>query len=74
MSRSHQHTPIFGNCNGSEKQDKRNANQALRARARVSLRNGDDVLPLMREVSNIWTHGKDGKHYRKNTTPAMMRK
>lgn len=65
MSRSYRHTPIFGNCLcHSEKQDKRLANRRWRRIVRYVLRTGDsELLPLQREVSNVWSFGKDGKRY-----------
>ncbi len=66
MSRSYRHSPFRGITTArSEKYDKREANQALRAASRSTLRrcsNYDDLLmPVMREVSNVWTFAKDGK-------------
>ncbi len=76
MTRSYQHTPIFGNCLcDSEKRDKRIANRAWRRIVRVKLHTGTtEVLPLQREVSNVWDFGKDGKHWRSNYDPKWMRK
>lgn len=62
MSRSRKRTPITGNCKcDSEKQEKRKANRRLRRIVRASVRVGADPLPVIREVSNVWTWGKDGK-------------
>jgi len=70
MSRSRQHNPITGCCNGSDKQDKRIANRRLRHRINRVLKRGigvasDAVYPIMREVSSIWAFTKDGKQYLK---------
>jgi len=66
MSRSYRHTPVIGNCSHSDKPGKVNANRTLRTHVRQALRNCDDfdglVLPLLREVSNVWSFPKDGKH------------
>ena len=67
MSRSRQRTPITGNCVcRSEKDEKRTANRKLRRKTREALRVDDDPfpLPVMREVSNAWLWGKDGKSWR----------
>ncbi len=64
MSRSKRKTPITGitTCE-SEKQDKRKANRKLRRKTREEIKKGNDTLPLLREVSNVWDFGKDGKWY-----------
>jgi hypothetical protein len=66
MARSYRHNPIIGiTLAKSEKEDKRFANRTLRAASRLALVNCQDyddlVLPLMREVSNVWSFAKDGK-------------
>ena len=74
MSRSYRKTPIFGNCIcRSEKKDKRIANRAFRRIVRHCLRTGQE-LPLKREVSNVWSWGKDGKRWWSNYTVESMRK
>lgn len=75
MSRSYRHVPIFGNCLcRSEKKDKRLANRALRRIVRHCIKLGVEVLPVQREVSNVWSWGKDGKSYWHNFTQEAMRK
>lgn len=60
MSRSHRHTPIHGNCAGSEKQDKQLASRKLRRTGRVCDR---------------YTFAKDGKHrFDPIEQPELMRK
>jgi len=71
MARSRKKTPIFPNtCEETEKDEKRKANRALRRAVRVELDKAQDpeivdevVMPEMREVSDSWTWGKDGKRY-----------
>ncbi len=63
VSMSRKHVPIWGIAGGSDKQDKRKANRALRRLVRESLGAGRDVLPVMREVSDVWVWSKDGKCY-----------
>ncbi|MBY0548513.1 MAG: hypothetical protein K2W95_14615 [Candidatus Obscuribacterales bacterium] len=71
MSRSFRHTPIIGNAGTSDKDCKRTANRCARHSVRHLLRStlttGDDfdalVLPLLREVSNVYDFSKDGRHY-----------
>lgn len=68
MSRSRRKTPIFGmtNCR-SEYQDKRIWHGRLRAQARTKLATlvvdefDGAVIPEVRDVSNPWSMGKDGK-------------
>jgi hypothetical protein len=68
MSRSFKHTPISGNtyCH-SEKDDKRLANRAERRIVRNILDTASDLdnilLPIKREVSDVWGFGKDGRHW-----------
>jgi hypothetical protein len=66
MARSYRHNPIIGMTTArSEKEDKRYANRTLRAACREALVNCEDydalVMPLMREVANVWSFAKDGK-------------
>lgn len=65
MSRSIRKSPFIGNCSTSDKPGKVLANRALRARARQTLYNCCDldnlVMPVLREVSNVWSFPKDGK-------------
>jgi hypothetical protein len=67
MSNSKKKHPIVARtCAESEKKDKRSANRALRRTVNSSLRNADFenyVVPLIREVSNVWSFAKDGKIY-----------
>lgn len=64
MSRSVRRTPIAGldpQC--SEKEAKREANRRLRRAVRQALHRGVEILPLLREVSNVWGFPKDGKRW-----------
>lgn len=66
MSRSFRKTPIVGITTArSEKDDKRFANRCERHRARQAIRTCRDfdalVLPLKREMSDLWDFAKDGK-------------
>jgi hypothetical protein len=50
----------------SEKKDKQLANRALRHHVKRILHSDPETespLPVMREVSNVWNMGKDGKNY-----------
>lgn len=75
MARSRRKTPIIGIavCD-SEKPWKRGANRKLRCAVRAAMSRGDDVLPELREVSNVWTFGKDGKHYDADLESRHLRK
>ncbi len=62
MSRSFKKTPIVGiTACKSEKQDKRDANRKHRRISKQKITFSSAPLPLMKEVSNIWGFGKDGK-------------
>ena len=62
MSRSFRHTPISASTGGSsEKFDKQKANRKLRSAVKVAMEKGEEVLPVLREVSDIWVFNKDGK-------------
>ena len=75
MSRSKRKTPIFGMTTAeSEKQDKRKANRLLRRLSRAMLGQGEELLPVIREVSSVWAFDKDGKRYRRGAQSEDMRK
>lgn len=66
MARSRKQTPVSGNtCANSEKADKLAAHRRERRKVRQTLHvePESEVLPLTREVSNVWAFAKDGKHY-----------
>ncbi|CAN5617202.1 hypothetical protein BH11CYA1_BH11CYA1_44160 [soil metagenome] len=82
MSRSFRHTPVIGNaCAASDKPGKQIANRTLRMHERICLRKAmlscdgfeNLVMPLLREVSNVWSFPKDGKH-RMNPNGSYYRK
>ena len=63
MSHSYKHTPIQGitTCH-SDKPYKVRANRRHRREVKAAIKSGEyEVLPLKREVSNVWMFGKDGK-------------
>lgn len=64
MSHSYRINKIVGNtCKTSEKKDKTNANKKLRRLVKVRIARQTETLPLLKELSNIWSFAKDGKHY-----------
>lgn len=64
MSRSHLKNKIFGyTCKTSEKWDKTNANKKLRRLVKVRSAKHYEILPLLKEISSIWSFAKDGKPY-----------
>lgn len=67
MARSYRHTPIMGNCSHSDKPGKVKAHRSLRANVRMAFANCRDyddlIVPILREVSNVWDFPKDGKHF-----------
>ena len=72
MSRSYRHTPIISNTTArSDKPGKMIANRTLRARARPTLIGCRDFenlsMPLLREVSGVWSFPMDGKHRLRKT-------
>jgi hypothetical protein len=46
----------------------------LRRRVHVALIHGDEVLPLLREVSSVWCWPKDGKFWCWDAEPKWLRK
>jgi hypothetical protein len=75
MSRSRRKVPIAGITTArSEAPDKYHNNHKLRQRVKVALRKEAEVLPVMREVSNIWLMAKDGKRWFGNTFLKVFRK
>lgn len=64
MSRSFRRTSVTGMTTArSEKWHKRRARHVWRQAAKVALREGQEVLPLLREVSSVWLMPKDGKQW-----------
>ncbi len=78
MSRSERKTPITGITTAtSGKQDKRIANRQLRRRVKqlLDVNPATEVLPLEREVSDVWLMDKDGKiRFDPERHPDLMRK
>lgn len=64
MSRSRKKTPISGiTCAESEKADKKIWHSRLRAKTRIALKRGDEILPEEDDASNPYLMAKDGKNY-----------
>ncbi|MDP3069592.1 MAG: hypothetical protein Q8N18_04855 [Opitutaceae bacterium] len=66
MSRSkRKHSIASVTAAASGKQDKRDANRALRKATHQALGTLSDetVLPVMREVSDVWDTAKEGKRF-----------
>ena len=75
MSRSYIKNKIVGYTKKeSEKRDKTIANKRYRRLVKVRIAKRSEVLPLIREVSNIYQFDKDGKHYYAGMTKLEMRK
>lgn len=76
MSRSFRHTSVSGITTAcSEKWHKRRARHVWRQSAKVALREGQEVLPHLREVSSVWLMPKDGKRwFDPRSYPKDMRK
>ena len=58
----------------SEKRDKTIVNKRYRRLVKVRIAKRSEVLPLIREISNIYQFDKDGKHYYAGMTKLEMRK
>ena len=75
MSRSWIKNKIVGYTKKeTEKRDKTIANKKYRRLVKVRIAKRSEVLPLIREVSNIYQFDKDGKHYYAGMTKLEMRK
>ena len=75
MSRSKKKNPVKGITSAdSEKDDKRNANRKFRRKIKQEVNKGEELLPEVREVSNVWSFDKDGKLYDKDLPEKDLRK
>ncbi len=77
MSNSRKKTAIAGNADCSEKQDKRDYNRRYRHACKqfLHINPEQEPLPHLREYSNPWGMGKDGKKwFDAKKYPEMMRK
>ncbi len=78
MSRSRRkHSIASVTAAASGKQDKRDANRALRTATHQKLGtvSEETVFPLMREINDVWNTAKEGKRYFKSAgDPKRMRK
>jgi hypothetical protein len=75
MSRSYIKNKITGYTKKeTEKRDKTIANKRYRRLVKVRIAKRSEVLPLIREVSSVWTFDKDGKRYYAEMTKRQMRK
>lgn len=77
MARSRKKTPIRGLTSAdSEKEDKRRANRKLRRSVRETLSQDSSLerAAEMREVSNVWSMGKEGKYYLNKAEQKDLRK
>jgi hypothetical protein len=62
VSRSRKKVPIAAiTTSTSEKEEKRDANRKLRRMTREKVKKGEEELPGIREVSDVWDFSKDGK-------------
>lgn len=74
MSRSHRHTPIFGNtCKDSERQFKAAEHRRERRVVKATL-DEDGNCPAPKEFGSPWAGPKDGKHYWRGAEAKDMRK
>ncbi len=75
MSRSRRKSKNRGiTTAATEKQDKRDANRKFRRRINLKVKQGDTELPLLKELSNVWSFDKDAKIYDPKMSAKDMRK
>ncbi|GAK97481.1 hypothetical protein JCM19294_17 [Nonlabens tegetincola] len=75
MSRSIKKTKIHGITSAkSEKENKQDANRKFRRIIKQKVKADKTELPELREISNVWSFNKDGKHYNPEMTDKDMRK
>ncbi len=75
MSRSRRHTPIFASTTcKSDKEDKTLARRRWRKACKAALNKGSETFPTLRDVSDVWSFGKDGKGWWKDASEKMMRR
>lgn len=64
MSRSYRKTPISGITTAvSEKEDKRRCNRSWRRKIKQAIFHEREIMPIQREVMNVWSMNKDGKRW-----------
>ena len=74
MSRSRRHSKIFSFCQGSDKWSKQKANRKLRRRLSITDLLKAEILPTLRELSDVNMFNKDGKYYNLKAKSKEMRK
>lgn len=64
MGKSRRRTPISGTCVcRSERTWKELWHRRYRRAVNAAVRADEDVMPHVREISDVWSFGKDGKTY-----------
>lgn len=71
MSRSYYKVPIFNN--GGNTWFKSHANRTLRRRVVAAINSELEIMPLIREVSNIWSSKRDGNPPHFSHSPVYQR-
>lgn len=75
MSRSRKKSKVQSVSNAdTEKEDKRFANRKHRRIVKQQVKSGKENLAQLKEVSNVWSFDKDGKHYDPDSDPSKLRK
>lgn len=74
MTRSKKKLPITGIAGNSDKEDKRKANRKHRRITKESVNKDSEIIPEIREVSDVWGFNKDGKIYNKENQEEVKRK
>ena len=78
MSRSRRKTPktgIAGGSRSSDKWSKAKANRKFRRKTKAAVYHEREIMPELREVSDVWDFNKDGKFFfDPNKYPKYLRK
>jgi len=75
MSRSKKKNKIHGITTAkSEKENKRDTNRKFRRMIKQKVKSKETELPVLREVSNVWSFDKDGKRYNPDMRGKGLRK
>ncbi|UZR98090.1 hypothetical protein [Chondrinema litorale] len=75
MSRSRKKTKIRGiTTSTTEKKEKQDANRKFRRTINQKVKSGEGHLPLLKELSNVWSFSKDGKFFDSEMEDKYLRK
>lgn len=63
MSRSFDKTPNSLHRRSTDKEWKRKSNRRARHAAKSALHHGDEIIPILEEISDVWSSLRDGSHF-----------